>query len=53
MKYIPERYVIGRWKKLAYASPVHDVLILDVENYVGVSEVQQLTNKILSSMFGC
>lgn len=51
MKYIPEKYVVGRWRKIGDVIPVHDVEITDVKNYVGVNENQQMKNKIMSSVF--
>lgn len=52
LKTIPEKYVIGRWRKIDDVTPVHEIQITDCIQFVGASESQQLKNKIMSSMFG-
>lgn len=52
MKSIPEKYIIGRWRKAADITPVHDTQITELERYVGVNENQQMKNKIMSSVYG-
>lgn len=52
LKYIPEKYICGRWRKIDDVTPVHDVQITACENYVSVGESQLLSNKIISSVYG-
>lgn len=47
---IPDKYIVGRWKKLSLLKPVHDVEFGGDEKCVDADENKIMSNKIISSV---
>lgn len=47
---IPDKYIVGRWKKSSLLKPLHDVEFGGAEKYVDVDENRIMSSKIISSV---